>query len=60
MPSGVSHILLSRYLPAWENRPFYKQGANTRYFQIGSIALDPPTQVRLNVDFTRSQHFSMC
>jgi hypothetical protein len=39
MPSGISHILLSRYLPLGADRPyFYKLRANTRYFQIGSIA----------------------
>jgi hypothetical protein len=43
MPSGISHMLLSRYLPVGEDRPFlHKQRANTRCFQIGSIAPDLP------------------
>ena len=43
MPSGISHMLLSRYLPLGADRPYlHKQRANTRYFQIGSIAPDLP------------------
>lgn len=43
MPSGISHMLFSRYLPVEADSPFfYKMRANTRYFQIGSIAPDLP------------------
>ena len=43
MPSGISHMLLSRYLPVEDDCPYrYKLRSNTRYFQIGSIAPDLP------------------
>lgn len=43
MPSGISHMLLSRYLPVEDDCPYrYKRSFNTRYFQIGSIAPDLP------------------
>lgn len=43
MPSGISHMLLSRNLPIADDSSYrYKQLYNTRYFQIGSIAPDLP------------------
>lgn len=43
MPSGISHMLISRSLPVEDNCPYkYKLSFNTRYFQIGSIAPDLP------------------
>ncbi len=55
MPSGISHMLLSRYLPIENDRPFrYKLTANTRYFQIGSIAPDLPYASVSDNDFLDS------
>lgn len=43
MPSGISHMLLSRTLPIPANCSYrYKLRNNTRYFQVGSIAPDLP------------------
>jgi len=43
MPSGISHMLLSRNLPVDDNSPYqFKRLYNTRYFQLGSIAPDLP------------------
>ena len=43
MPSGISHMLLSRYLPVNEDRPYLnKQRFNLRFFLVGSIAPDLP------------------
>lgn len=51
MPSGITHMLLSRNLPTG-NRPYcYQQRANTRYFQIGSIAPDLPYASVIDDDF---------
>lgn len=55
MPSGISHMMLSRYLPVGNERPyFYKMRHNTRYFQIGSIAPDLPYASLLDNDFLDS------
>ncbi|WP_321391389.1 zinc dependent phospholipase C family protein [uncultured Desulfuromusa sp.] len=55
MPSGISHILLSRYLAVPENRPYrYQINANARYFQIGSIAPDLPYASLVDDDFLDS------
>ncbi|WP_027714115.1 zinc dependent phospholipase C family protein [Desulfuromonas sp. TF] len=55
MPSGISHMLLSRYLPVEADRPYsHKMRANTRYFQIGSIAPDLPYASVTDNDFLDS------
>ncbi len=55
MPSGLSHMLFSRYLPIEDGCPYRNQmRANTRYFQIGSIAPDLPYASVVDNDFLDS------
>ena len=43
MPSGISHMLLSRHLPVDKDRPYLnKQRFNLRFFLVGGIAPDHP------------------
>lgn len=56
MPSGISHMLLSRNLELADDCPYrYKIRQNTRYFQIGSIAPDLPYASVLDNDFFESE-----
>ncbi len=55
MPSGISHILLSRYLDIPDDRLYrYQLKKNARYFQIGSIAPDLPYASLVDDDFLDS------
>ena len=55
MPSGISHILFSRFLPIDRSQPyFYQLKANSDYFQIGSIAPDLPYASLVDNDFLDS------
>ena len=56
MPSGISHMLLSRYLPIDGGRDYrYKIMSNTRYFQVGSIAPDLPYGSIADNDFLHNE-----
>jgi len=55
MPSGISHMLFSRNLPFPGDRPYrYPISANTKYFQIGSVAPDLPYASLVDDDFLDS------
>lgn len=57
MPSGISHMLFSYYLPFDEDSPYRnKIKANTRYFQIGSIAPDLPYAGIIDDSFFESEN----
>lgn len=56
MPSGISHMLLSRYLPIEKSKGYlHKRNFFTRYFQIGSIAPDLPYASVADYDFFHSE-----
>lgn len=56
MPSGISHMLLSRNLELGADCPYrYKMRQNTRYLQIGSVAPDLPYASVLDNDLFESE-----